>query len=112
MKPIVPDNFKVSSQRNLEQNVPDFTEDDQSLTYGEVEARFMKILRHFEKINLQQVDWNGHLNKDLGLDSLERIALVTSIEHEFTVVFEDRVFDNLHTLNDLKKQIVTHATAY
>ena len=63
----------------------------------------MKILRHFEKIDLKSVNWNGHLNKDLGLDSLERIALVTSIEHEFTVVFEDRIFDNLHTLNDLKK---------
>ena len=31
MKPIVPDNFKPSSQRSLDQNVPDFTEDDSSL---------------------------------------------------------------------------------
>ena len=39
--------------------------------------------------------------KDLKLDSLERIALITSIESEFNTVFEDRVFDNLNTLDEV-----------
>lgn len=34
----------------------------------------------------------------MGFDSLERVALLTAVESEFTTIFEDNVFDNLHTL--------------
>lgn len=56
------------------------------------------MLKSFEKIDTKKVNWEGDIVKDLGLDSLERIALITSIEHEFTVIFEDRLFDNLKSL--------------
>lgn len=42
--------------------------------------------------------------RDLRLDSLERIALLTSIEGEFSTVFEDRVFDNFHNM----EQVILH----
>lgn len=58
-----------------------------------------KVIRHFAKIDLKRVNWTGDLIKDVGLDSLEKVALIASIEHEFTVVFEDRLFDNLHSLD-------------
>ena len=63
----------------------------------------LKVLKSFEKFDLKNVNWNGDLMKDLGLDSLERIAVITSMEHEFTAIFEDRVFDNLKSLQDIKK---------
>ena len=34
-----------------------------------------------------------------GFDSLETTAILTSIEHEFHTIFEDRVFENFDTLN-------------
>ena len=40
---------------------------------------------------------------DLGLDEFEQTAILTSIEHEFHTVFEDRVFEHFETLNEVKK---------
>ncbi|CAD8204190.1 unnamed protein product [Paramecium octaurelia] len=79
---------------------------------NEVDVRFLKVLKSFEKIDVKSVNWEGDLIKDLGLDSLERIALITSIEHEFTAIFEDRVFDNLKSLQDIKKQILKDDSAF
>ncbi|CAD8124406.1 unnamed protein product [Paramecium sonneborni] len=79
---------------------------------NEVDVRFLKVLKSFEKIDVKSLNWEGDLMKDLGLDSLERIALITSIEHEFTAIFEDRVFDNLKSLQDIKKQILKDDSAF
>ncbi|CAK65013.1 unnamed protein product (macronuclear) [Paramecium tetraurelia] len=79
---------------------------------NEVDVRFLKVLKSFDKIDVKQINWEGDLNKDLGLDSLERIALITSIEHEFTAIFEDRVFDNLKSLQDIKNQILKDDSAF
>jgi NADH dehydrogenase (ubiquinone) 1 alpha/beta subcomplex 1 len=35
------------------------------------------------------------------LDSLNITVLLTSIEHEFTTVFEDRVFESVRTLEEI-----------
>lgn len=69
-------------------------------------------MKSFEKIDVKSVNWEGDLIKDLGLDSLERIAVITSLEHEFTAIFEDRVFDNLKSLQDIKKQILKDDSAF
>ena len=66
-----------------------------------IEARVLKVCSNFEKINLKTLNWHGDIQKDLGLDSLERIALITSIEHEFTTVWDDRKFDNFRTLEQI-----------
>ena len=65
---------------------------------SQVDVRMLKVLKSFEKFDLKNINWEGDLIKDLGLDSLERIAVITSMEHEFTAIFEDRVFDNLKSL--------------
>jgi NADH dehydrogenase (ubiquinone) 1 alpha/beta subcomplex 1 len=41
------------------------------------------------------------MRKDLNLDSLNITVLLTSIEHEFTTVFEDRVFETVRNLDEL-----------
>lgn len=68
---------------------------------SKIEARILKVCSNFEKINLKSLNWHGDIQKDLGLDSLERVALITSIEHEFTTVWEDRKFDNFRTLEQI-----------
>lgn len=73
----------------------------------EVKTRVIHVLRHFEKVNLKQLDWNAHLEDGLKLDSLDRVALLTSIETEFNTVFEDNVFDHINTLNQVVLQLTT-----
>ena len=51
-------------------------------------------------------------SKDLNLDSLERIAFLTSVEDEFSTVFEDRVFDNINDLSTLMKLLTEDYRVY
>jgi len=85
----------------------DYDMNDHSLPEQEVKTRVIHVLRHFEKVNLKKLDWNAHLEDGLKLDSLDRVALLTSIETEFNTVFEDNVFDHLNTLNQVVLQITT-----
>lgn len=39
--------------------------------------------------------------KDLKFDSLERVMFLTMVEQEFNMVFEDNVFDNFKTFDDI-----------
>ena len=41
------------------------------------------------------------MRKDLNLDSLNITVLLTQIEHEFTTVFEDRVFESVKSLDEI-----------
>ena len=45
--------------------------------------------------------WEADLRRDLKVDSLNMVALLTSIEHEFTTVFEDNVFEGIKTLEEV-----------
>lgn len=72
----------------------------------------IKVIRSFDKFDLRNINWDGHLQKEVGLDSLERTALLVSIEHEFTVVFEDRLFDNLKSLAEIKEQLLKDDSAF
>ena len=65
---------------------------------SQIEARIYKVLKGFPKIDLKNINLKEDMIKDLGMDSLERVAVLVSIEHEFTTVFEDRLFDNFKTL--------------
>ena len=54
----------------------------------------------------------GDIQRDLGLDSLERVALLTSFEHEFSTLWEDRVFDNLKNLSQIVDELEKDPTIY
>jgi NADH dehydrogenase (ubiquinone) 1 alpha/beta subcomplex 1 len=62
----------------------------------------IRVMKSFEKMDMHAINWTGEFKKDLGFDSLERIALIASFEHEFTIVFEDRLFDNFKNLDQIK----------
>lgn len=50
---------------------------------------------------MKKVRFEADLRRDLQLDSLNLVALLTSIEHEFTTVFEDNVFEGIRSLNEV-----------
>jgi NADH dehydrogenase (ubiquinone) 1 alpha/beta subcomplex 1 len=59
------------------------------------------LFRDLEIINLKDVKFDADLRKDLKIDSLNLVALLTSIEHEFTTVFQDNVFEGISNLNEV-----------
>jgi acyl carrier protein len=84
----------------------------EAIPKGEIRTRMIHVLRHFDKIDLRMLDWEGDLESDLGLDSLERIALITSVEHDFKIVFEDIYFDNIKSLDDMVTYLSQETSAY
>ena len=67
----------------------------------QIETRIMRIVRDLEIINLRELRFDADLRSDLKIDSLNLVALLTSIEHEFTTVFEDNVFEGIANLNEV-----------
>ena len=60
----------------------------------------------YKLFDLKTINWDADF-EDLGIDSLESTALLTSFEHEFHTVFEDRAFENFNNLNEVKRFIFT-----
>lgn len=52
-------------------------------------------------MDLKKLKWTDDFEKNLKMDSLDQTALLTSVEQEFNIVFEDRVFDNLKNLEQV-----------
>jgi acyl carrier protein len=85
----------------------DYDTNDQTLPASEIRTRIIHILRHFANVDLRKIDWKSNILAGIGLDEFERVALLTSVEHEFGTVFEDNVFDNLKTLEDVVGYLAT-----
>ena len=60
---------------------------------AEIEARIFKVAMMFPKIDMNKFNLDMKFN-DLGIDSLETIAVICTLEDEFHCVFEETVFDN------------------
>lgn len=79
---------------------------DDYLDLTEVQTRMSFVLHQFRILDLHSLDWDASFEQ-LGLDSLETTAILTSIEHEFHTVFEDRVFENFTSLGEVQRFIAT-----
>jgi phthalate 4,5-dioxygenase reductase subunit len=55
--------------------------------------------------------WDKPFNAQ-GVDSLEATAILTGIEDEFHTIFEDRVFENFDTLDQVKQHLVLDHNAF
>lgn len=73
---------------------------NRNLEKAELEARVLKHLRNFDKVNLREFTFAKTFD-DLGLDSLDRINLITSVEEEFKTLFTDNQFDNFENLQEI-----------
>ena len=61
----------------------------------------MFVINNFTLFDLETVDWSKPFEEQ-GIDSLESVALLTSLEHEFHTVFEDNLFDSFETFDQVK----------
>jgi acyl carrier protein len=99
---------------NFSEPLPNLGEQFQArrLEPQEIETRIMKVLHGLQLgLDLEKLDWEGHY-RQLGLDSLQQTLVLTSIEHEFTTVFEDSVFDNLNNLNAVVRHLAKDEYLY
>jgi len=74
--------------------------DETFLDETEVQTRMSQVLYQFKLFDLHKLDWKAKF-ENLGLDIYEQNAVLTSIEHEFHTVFEDRIFENFETLQEV-----------
>ena len=65
-----------------------------------IETRILRVIRDLEIIEVRKVRFDADLRREMKVDSLNMVALLTSIEHEFTTVFEDNVFEGIKTLDE------------
>ena len=75
-----------------------------TLERNEIEARVIKVLKYFEKVNLREFKFTQTF-EELGLDSLDRTALITSIETEFNTLFTDNQFDNFENVEQIVREM-------
>jgi len=62
----------------------------------EVTERVMHVLRHFDGINESKLTPTASLEKDLGLDSLDRVEFVFALEQEFNITIADESAEKLY----------------
>ena len=77
---------------------------DNFLEETEVITRIMFVL-HKYSWDLEKFDWSAKFERN-GIDSLEQVCLLTSIEEEFNTIFEDKLFEHFETLDEVKEHIV------
>jgi len=64
------------------------------LDRSEIEERTLRLLRGIEKVNKDKISPHAHLQRDLGLDSLDQVELMMLVEEEFdTNIKEDEGID-------------------
>lgn len=93
--------FHRNAQRVVSNNYQANKNDPIFLERNEIETRILKRLHESELVDLRKFKFNQDLRKDLKLDSLNVVVLLTEIEQQFTTVFEDRVFESARNIEEL-----------
>ena len=109
----LPQKNTVLAEVNTEKMLPTdiFEEFDEKLQYHEAEARLYKVIHNFPNIEPKQFSPLTNF-KELGLDSLAQINLITAIEIEFNTLFSEEVFDNFESCNDILKFMCSNKRAF
>lgn len=84
-------------------------------TGNRIDATLLKLARdlgqeiHLRPAVLEALSLNSSLDRDLGLDSLTRMELLSRIEREMRVRLPESVFSEISTLDDIKREILNAA---
>ena len=84
--------------------------DESTLEETEIITRMMHTIYKFHVLDLKDLDWLADF-EDMGLDSLVQTAMITSIEQEFGIVFEDKVFDHFTNFSQIKNYLMRESYA-
>lgn len=69
--------------------------------------RVIGLVKKFDKVDAAKVTETADFQKDLSLDSLDRVELVMAFEEEFSVEIPDEKADKLTCCADVAKYIVS-----
>ncbi|CAA0837191.1 Acyl carrier protein 3- mitochondrial [Striga hermonthica] len=72
-----------------------------------VMGRVIELVKKFDKINAAKVTEKADFQKDLSLDSLDRVELVMAFEEEFSVEIPDSEADKLKCCADVAKYVIS-----
>lgn len=72
-----------------------------SLSRDEITSRIADVIKAFDKSSASaNISAETQFSKDLGLDSLDTVELLVSIEEEFDIEFPDKVADEIKTVGE------------
>lgn len=69
-------------------------------TKEEISSRLIEIVERYipEDEKPDEINFNGHLTKDLGINSMHLVDIVIDIEDEYDIVIEDEEIRKMDTL--------------
>ncbi|KAL6893489.1 hypothetical protein ACP4OV_007587 [Aristida adscensionis] len=82
---------------------------DSSDRESDVTARVVDLVKKFDKIDADKVTETADFQKDLSLDSLDRVELVMAFEQEFSIEIPDDKADKLSCCADVAKYILSES---
>ncbi|WOL10435.1 hypothetical protein Cni_G19190 [Canna indica] len=74
-------------------------------SFEDLKTRVLDLVKKYDKIDSSKVTDTADFQKDLSLDSLDRVELVMAIEQEFSVEIPDDKADKLSCCADVVKYI-------
>jgi len=83
------------ASHQLVRNYSDAT--SEHLTYSQVVSRVMESVLLFDKLDKEKVEIDSFFAQDLGLDSLDHVEIIMSIENEFGFFIPDAAAEKLVT---------------
>ncbi|KAG0674194.1 Acyl carrier protein [Kluyveromyces marxianus] len=83
-----------------------------SLSKDEITSRIADVIKSFDKTSAaSSITAETQFSKDLGLDSLDTVELLVSIEEEFDIEFPDKVADELKSVGETVDYIASNPEA-
>ena len=67
----------------------------------EIDSKVKELIAQYADCDVQSINDHNGLEKDLGLDSLDRVELVMNIEKEFNICISDDKADSATTVKDI-----------
>ncbi|OMO64691.1 Acyl carrier protein (ACP) [Corchorus olitorius] len=74
---------------------------------GQIMDRVIGLVKKYDKVDVSKVTETADFQKDLSLDSLDRVELVMAIEEEFSIEIPDEKADKLTCCADVAKYIAS-----
>ncbi|KAL9233519.1 hypothetical protein vseg_008505 [Gypsophila vaccaria] len=107
--------FSISSAVNHRLFRRNFSTSDEVrgsfLDKSEVTDRVLTVVKNFQKVDPSKVTPNAHFQKDLGLDSLDTVEVVMSLEEEFHFEIPDNEADKISSVDMAVDFIASHPQA-
>ncbi|KAA8537269.1 hypothetical protein F0562_027044 [Nyssa sinensis] len=78
-------------------------------SHDQIKARVIELVKKFDRIDATKVTETADFQKDLSLDSLDRVELIMAFEEEFSIEIPDERADKLTCCADVAEYIISGA---